>query len=123
LHLVRLRMDKQCMSYFSEKEEGERPRTSEKIGEAAWGGIKAQIVTRIESGAFGASYPASCEDGRGAIGTDADLLWQGLRAEVPNFQEREWPPWHYQETMPRALDVLDMIEFCWRCVGQPERGS
>lgn len=111
------------MSYFSEKEEGERPRTSEEIGEAAWGGIKAQIATRIENGAFGASYPASCEDGRGAIGTDAEMLWQGMRAEVPNLQEREWPPWYHQETMPRTLDVLDMIEFCWRCVGQPERGS
>lgn len=111
------------MSYFSEKEEGERPRESEEIGEGAWGGIKVLINARIDDGSFGATYPTPCEDGRGPVGADAQALWQGMRAEIPRLQERELPPWYHGEEIPRTLDVLDMIEFCWRCVGKPIQGS
>ncbi|MCA1404661.1 hypothetical protein I6F26_10335 [Ensifer sp. IC3342] len=107
------------MTYFSEEEEGERPRENEEIGEAAWGGIKALIAARIDDGSFGAAYPRPCEEGRGAIGTDADALWQAVRAEIRNLQALPLPPWYYGEDMPRTLDVLDMIQFCWRCVGAP----
>ncbi|MCB2403555.1 hypothetical protein [Rhizobium ruizarguesonis] len=107
------------MTYFSEKEEGERPQEKEEIGEGTWGGIRALITARIDDGSFGATYPISCEDGRGPIGTDADTLWQAMRAEIPNLQERMLPPWYHREDMPRTLDVLDMIQFCWRCVGKP----
>lgn len=44
------------MTYFSEREQGERPRDSETITEGAWGGIQALIACRAEHGSFGASY-------------------------------------------------------------------
>ncbi|WP_412064667.1 hypothetical protein [Rhizobium sp. SYY.PMSO] len=111
------------MTYFSEKEEGERPQEKEEIGEGAWGGIRALITARIDDGSFGATYPISCEDGRGPIGSDADTLWQAMRAEIPNLQGRMLPPWYHGEDMPRTLDVLDMIQFCWRCIGKPVQVS
>ncbi|WP_173519405.1 hypothetical protein [Ensifer sesbaniae] len=107
------------MTYFSEKEEGDLPRDKEEVGEGVWGGIKALITARIDDGSFGATYALSCEDRRGPIGTDADALWQAMRAEIPDLQVRVLPPWYHGEDMPRTLDALDMIQFCWRCVGKP----
>lgn len=107
------------MTYFSEKEEGERPRESEELGEGAWGGIKALITARIQNGAFGATYPNLCQDGDGTIGTDADAFWKGMQGDIPKFQELQLPVWFDAIEMPRTLDILDMIEFCWRCVGKP----
>lgn len=109
--------------YFSESEEGKRPRESDEIGEGAWGGIKALVNARIDDGSFGAAYPASCPDGDGLIGTSTDALWRAMRAEVPNLQSVDLPPWYHGETMPRTLDVLDMIQFCWRCIGLPTQSG
>lgn len=53
------------MSYFSEREQGERPRDSEVIGEGAWGGVQALLRSRVEDGSFGATYPETCDDGAG----------------------------------------------------------
>ncbi len=107
------------MNYFSEKEEGERPREKGEIGEGAWGGIGALIAARIEDGSFGATYPNPCPDGNGPIGTDADAFWKGMQGDIPNFQELPLPAWYDAIEMPRTLDILDAIEFCWRCVGKP----
>jgi hypothetical protein len=108
------------MTYFSEREQGERPRNHEAISEGVWGGIRALIRARIEDGSFGASYPESCPDGAGPVGTDEDAFWQAMHAEIPNLQERPW----YGNTQepPATLDVLDMVEFSWRCIGKPVRG-
>jgi len=111
------------MTYFSEKEEGARPLVNEDIGPGAWGGIKSVVERHIENGAFGASYPATCEDGKGPIGTNAEIFWQAMQAEIPGLQERQLPPWYHEEDQLRTLDVLDMIEFCWRAVGKPVQTS
>jgi hypothetical protein len=65
------------MSYFSEREQGERPRDSETITEGAWGGMQALIAGRVEDGSFGASYPETCPDGAAQVGTDYNILCQG----------------------------------------------
>ncbi len=71
------------MTYFSERENGERSRDNENIDERAWGGIQALISTRIENGSFGVRYPVICPDGPVPIGSDDDRLWQALRADIP----------------------------------------
>jgi hypothetical protein len=38
------------MSYFSDREIGERPRDRDEINEGVWGGIRAIIRTRIDDG-------------------------------------------------------------------------
>lgn len=57
------------MSYFSERERGLLTRDQEEINEQAWGGIQALIKSLVENGAFGATYPKTCPDGVGTIGT------------------------------------------------------
>ena len=105
------------MMYFSETEEGERPRDQEEIYEVAWGGIRALIHARINDGSFGANYPAMCEDGHGRTGCDESDFWSALRAEIPSLPKK--PSLDLPEEPPQTLDILDMIEFCWRCVGKP----
>lgn len=108
------------MSYFSERDEGEQPRNREQIGGSAWGGFQALIRARVEDGSFGASYPESCRDGRGPIGTNENSFWQAMQAEIPRLSERPWYP-SIDGGLPNTLDMLDLLEFCWRCIGKPVR--
>ena len=109
------------MTYFSEREEGECPREHEDICESALGGIQTLVCARIKDGSFGARYPATCDDGAGPIGSDESAIWQAMRAEIPTLQQRPWDD--LSEEPPRTLDILDMIEFCWRCIGKPTYGG
>ena len=68
--------------YFSDREQGSRPRTEEIISPVAWGGVVALIQSLISSGAFGARFPAPCPDGQGPIGTDEHSLSQAVLAEM-----------------------------------------
>ena len=104
--------------YFSEHELGQRPRNSEKIGDEVWLAIRSLILSRVHSGWFGAGYPKTCDDGPVAVGCD----WAGMRAamaaEIPGIPPRAW--WSEDIQTPRTLQVLDMIQFCWRAVGRPQ---
>ena len=115
---VRMPISNKPMTYFSEREEGERPRENEKISECAWDGIKSLVNARIVDGSFGNSYPEACNDGGAIVDTDKIAFGQAMRAEIPNLQK---PAWELFVEQPRTLDILDMIEFCWRCVGKPIR--
>ena len=54
------------MSFFSERELGERPRDVEASPVSVRSGIRAEIRARVNDGSFGTSYPKSCDDGGGA---------------------------------------------------------
>ena len=103
------------MTYFSEREKGELPREKEEIDNRVWQGISALVDGRIYNGSFGANYPTLCQDGEGITGSDADAVWQAIYAEIPNVQHLG-PAGHL-----RTLAILDLIEFCWRCIGAPIR--
>ncbi len=105
------------MTYFSEKEKGEIPREHEEIGKGAWGGIEARVQALIADGSFGASYPTTCPDGGGATGSDEDAVWKAIGAEIPNLQ------FFSVSTPPPTLDILDLIQFCWRYIGKPNQNS
>lgn len=108
-------------SYFSEREEQERPRTEGEIGQAAWGGIRAQILTRIQDDSFGLSFPLVCGDGGGVVGSDEEVVWDAMRAEIPSLESQ---PWHIQSVDSlRTMDILDMVEFCWRNIGEPTQAG
>ena len=106
------------MPYFSEREFGDLPRDREKIGKNAWGGIRALIKSCVEDGSFGASHPENCDDGPVIIGTDEVALRDAMRAHVPGLSI--WP-WGNTAKKPSTLDILDMIEFCWKNVAKPSR--
>ncbi len=84
-----------------------------------WGGLATLILARVDDGSFGASYPVTCTDGAGPIGTDDSALWNAMRADIPSLLERPWCL--TQDEPPSALKVMDIIEFCWRSVGKPIR--
>ena len=101
------------MTYFSEREKGVLPREKEEIDYRVWEGVEALVDGRINYGSFGASYPTKCPDGEGITGSDGDAVWRAIHAEIPNL-------YHQQVgNPPRTMDILDMIEFCWRCIGKP----
>lgn len=105
------------MTYFSEREKGELPCDKEEIDNRVWKGIEVLIEGRIDDGSFGAKYPTRCPDGEGITGSDADAVWQAIGAEIPNL-------WYRSEgKSPQPLDTLNLIEFCWRCIGQPSSKS
>ena len=104
------------MPYFSEREFGDLPRDREKIGKNAWGGIRALIKSRVEDGSFGASHPENCDDGPIVIGTDATMLRDTMRSHVRGLSL--WP-WADSAKKPSTPAILDLIEFCWTCIGKP----
>ncbi len=117
--------------YFSDREQGPKPRTEEVISPTVWGGIVGLVQSLIAKGAFGAKYPESCPDGQGPIGTDKKALALAVQAEMPGLP---WPlvttrkitPDYFSEEQPFAPDtllVLDFIEFCYRIVARPIEGS
>ncbi|MFO0752645.1 MAG: hypothetical protein U0411_04890 [Thermodesulfovibrionales bacterium] len=113
--------------YFSDREQGPRPRTEETISPAAWGGVVALIQSLVSSGAFGARFPAPCPDGQGPIGTDEHSLSLAVLAEMPGLnwplQTTERVEYELQAFAPDTLLALDLIEFCYRSVGKPIQGS
>ncbi len=115
------------MDYFSDRENGPRPRIDESISPLAWGGIVAIVQALISSGAFGIKYPEMCPDGAGPVGTDEKSLSLVLRAEIP---ELDWPlkttiesqegfSFYQEPFAPATLAILDFIEFCFRSIGKP----
>ncbi len=117
--------------YFSDREQGPRPRTEQVISPTVWGGIVGLVQSLIATGAFGAKYPETCPDGQGPIGTDENALALAVHAGMPGL------PWplvttekiqqdYFSEEQPFAPDtllVLDFIEFCHRMVAKPIKGS
>ena len=101
------------MTYFSEREKGKLPRDKEEIDNRVWKGIEVLVDGRINNGSFGTNYPTLCQDGEGITGSDGEAVWQAIGAEIPNL-------WYRSEGRPpQTLDILDLIEFCWRCIAQP----
>jgi hypothetical protein len=106
------------MSFFSDREFGERPRDAETLSPEAWNGIRAEISARVSDGSFGATYPKTCEDGGGPVGTDDDAFWDAMKARIPDLEDA---PWWNTAQVPALHAVMDTIEFCWSAVGKPFR--
>lgn len=105
--------------YFSEEEEKGRPWTEEKIDQAAWGGIRAQISARIDDGSFGEKFPMNCNNGGGVIASNEELVSAAMRSEIPSLEEL---PWYIQSVdLLRTMDILDMVQFCWRNISKSIR--
>lgn len=105
------------MTYFSERELGERPRRQEEITAVVWTGLQTEITARVLDGSFGARYPEACPDGAGSVGTNELAFWNAMRARIPSLKERPWEPGSDQPSS--VHDVMDIVEFCWRSIGKP----
>ena len=52
------------------------------------------------------------------------LFLTAMRAEIPDLPDSPTDP--FENTLdgpPRTIDILDMLEFCWRHIGDPCRGT
>ena len=105
------------MTYFSGEVEGRRPQEEEEIKATVWSGIRDLIFARIQDGSFGISYPITCDECSDPIGSDEDALWNAMRAEIPDLQERPWYP--QSEDILSTLSILDIVQFCWKYIGKP----
>ena len=105
------------MTYFGDRELGERPQTQEEIEELPWGGLQALIYARVEDGSLGSGYPDACPDGRGPIGTNVDMLRAAIHGEIRGLPLWPWLAQSYEP--PETIPILELIEFCWRHIGQP----
>ncbi len=111
------------MEYFSDQEIGERPRDAEEISVTAWGGIRALIQSHVHNGSFGDTYRESCFDGPVAIGTDAAAFRDAMRSQIPGLPLWPWRDdngsWDDRPEPPNTLQILDMIQFCWKYIAKP----
>src|ERR1700722_10587608 len=103
--------------YFSDRERGRRPRTTEDINATVWTALRHLIRSRIEDGSFGYKFPEACSDGAGPIGCDVRKFDAIARAEIPELSEY----WLNAdaEAPPDTLVILDLLEFCARNVAKP----
>lgn len=112
----------ETMTYFSDRENGEKPRESEEINEQAWGGIRSEIESLVEDGSFGKSFPENCENRRGVTGSDKINLRDAMIARISSLShDNDLSPWIYGFPMPQTVDILDLIEFCWKNIAQPKK--
>lgn len=107
--------------YFSDRENGPRPRDSEQISEAVWVAVVSMVENGLEKASFGESYPQSCPDpeyyGR-PYTCNGVRFNDDLHAHIPELPRGELR----SIKMPETNVIMDVIEFCHRCVAKPIRG-
>jgi len=117
--------------YFSDRENGPRPRTEQVISPTVWAGLVALVQGLINSGAFGLRFPERCPDGQAICGCDPDSLAAAVVAEMPGLA---WPletmseveDGFFSQRQPIAPDtllILDFIEFVHDAVAKPTPGK
>jgi hypothetical protein len=100
--------------YFSDRELGPPPRVLDELPETAWGGIVAAFYRAVDGQKFGRSFPEQCPDGDGICGTSIANMTASLRADIPGIA---WPL--QTESNPGTLVAMDLVEFSWRHIAQP----
>ena len=105
--------------YFSDRERGPRARTSEIIDARAWAALHSLIEAGIGDGSFGYRFPLSCSDSPTlGCGTDIRAFAIRLAGEIPNL---DLPL--DAHTLPETINILDLLEFCAKAVGETEKGN
>jgi len=109
------------MDYFSDRENGPRPRNVEAVPDNVRKGVFSFVETLIDSGAFGSTFPEKCFDGNCIIGTNRDAFFKAVDAEIPGFSMKN-NQWSFDEEdwLKQELNFFDFLEFCFRHVEKPE---
>ena len=118
-------------SYFSDRENGPRPRTEQVISPVVWAGLVGTVQALINSGAFGQRFPERCPDGQAFSECDSDAFVASVIAEMPGLA---WPlettcveiEGFFSQRRPFAPDtllILDFIEFVHAAVAKPIHGK
>lgn len=120
------------MEYFSDKERGPVQRINNEVTTKVWAGLVSYINVLANNGYFGKDFPEECPDGQGCVGTEVKDLKAALQAEIPNL---DWPlateveseessSWFRDMVpfVPNYLDVMDLLQFCYKHVAIPVKG-
>ena len=113
------RLPEETKTYFSDRKLGEIPQAIEEIDEIAWGGFRALLQARIDDGSFGGVFPSMCPDGQGPVGTNRRNFEDAMRAEIRSIPEEPWR--NSLDGPPDTIVILDMLEFGWWHVAEPEK--
>ncbi|HEE4846453.1 TPA: stationary phase or STEss regulating sigma factor [Klebsiella pneumoniae] len=121
------------MKFFSDIERGPAQRISNEVTTKVWAGLVSYINILTNNGYFAKDFPEECPDGQGCVGTGVKDLKAALLAEIPNL---DWPLITEIETkeslswaremvpfVPNYLDVMDLIQFCYKHVAIPVKGD
>jgi hypothetical protein len=98
--------------YYSDRIGTPRARTEETISKKVWDALAVEVHSRIESGAFGISFPLMCDDAPITIGCNASAFWKVADGHLPDWHQNEGEP-------PPTLAILDFLEFCYEGVAEP----
>lgn len=104
--------------YFSERENGPKPRIEERLPPNVWGGIFAIVSRVLNDASFGEAFPELCEDGYGPCGYNEGLFIGTLMGEVPGIL---WPL--DLRAPPDDYVILDFLEFCYKYIANPIKGN
>jgi hypothetical protein len=105
------------VGYFSDRHLGPPPRVVTEIPEAVSIGVVGLVRNRSNDGWFGLGYPDQCPDGRGPTGTDTNALKDALAAH------RLYNPFEVAVPAASTMELLDLIEFAFEKIAEPQRGS
>lgn len=113
--------------YFSDREKGQQPRTSEEISPRTWAGIRGILQRAIRGDCLAVDFPMECQDGNRVRGTDKRGLADAICAEFPDL---DWPldiddPTEFfdQCQQPTTLTILDLLEFFHKHIAMPTKGD
>src|SRR5271154_4733849 len=107
-----------AQGYFTDREQGARPRSAGVIDNRVWGGLYVLISSRLNDESFGYRFPDSCADGYGMCGCDRQAFGLSLAADVP---EAPFPLAPHEA--PPVPVIMDLLEFCASAVGAPAQGD
>lgn len=115
------------MTYFSDRELGQKPRTEQEISQIVWEAIVAEFERLLNAHAFAECYPEQCPDGNGVYTTDKQSLFSQLKAEI-GFDyplattcknDSDWML-KTKSYKPDTPAILDFIEFVFRIISKAE---
>jgi hypothetical protein len=117
--------------YFSDRENGPRPRTEQTIGPTVWAAIVGAVQGLVNSGALAFRFPERCPDGQAICGCDEGALAASVIAEMPgltwplvvNTDVEEGFETRIEPFAPPTMIILDFVEYIHATVAKPIPGK
>ena len=104
--------------YFSEKEKGKVPLTTEEISIKVWNAIVSIFEKYKAKQVFSQNFPETCPEGQVICGFNKQSFEDRVRGEIPNLKMPIRIIKTYQEKQDKYA-VLDFIEFCYKNISDP----
>lgn len=120
------------MDYFTDRELGKKEPTVNEIDISVWNGIVAIFDSFIADNSFSKDFPEQCPDGQGICSCNTTLLYDKLKALIPNAEipiirkdkfVKDFSDWETGgkdvENKIDTFTTLDLLEFCFRHLYDP----